>query len=127
MRALIISIMCFSVVIISWLIFENYADENIHALSESIENDIIASVSAEDWDKAESEFNKLSDKWHKQKKVYTFFYHTSAINDTDFSIARAKGFIKSQNASSAIGELHCVKEQLAFLHLNDLIRLDNIF
>jgi hypothetical protein len=126
-RALIISIMCFSAIIIAWFVFENYADENIHDLSKSIEDDIMVSVAAEDWDKAESEFKKLSDKWHKQKKIYTFFYHTSAINDTDFSIARAKGYIKSQDASMAIGELHCIKEQLAFLHLNDLITLDNIF
>lgn len=127
MRALIISISCFSVLITSWVMFTNYTDENIHALTKSIENDIIVSVSAEDWNTAESQFEKLSDKWHNQKKVYTFFYHTSAINDADFSIARAKGYIKSEDPSMAIGELLCIKEQLVFLHFNELITLENIF
>ncbi|MDD4564566.1 MAG: DUF4363 family protein [Eubacteriales bacterium] len=127
MRALIVSIVCFSVLTISWLIFVNYADENIHALTKSIKDDIIVSVSEGDWDAAESQFEELSDKWHKQKKIYNFFYHTSAVNDTDFSIARAKGYIKAEDFSMAIGELHCIKEQLTFLHLNDLITLENIF
>ena len=105
----------------------NYADENIHDLTRSIEDDIMVSVSAEDWVKAEEQFKDLSDRWHKQKKIYSFFFYTSAINDTDFSISRAKGYIKTKDASLASGELYCIKEQLAFLHLNELITLDNVF
>ncbi len=127
MRSLIISIICFSILTISWALFVDYADENIHAMTGSIEDIIMKSITTEDWETADYQFEKLTDKWHKKKKVLTFFYHTSAINDTDFSIARAKGYIKSKDASMAIGELLCLKEQLAFLHLNDLITPENIF
>lgn len=93
----------------------------------TIEDDILISVYAEDWDKAEEQLNDLSKKWHKQKKVYSFFFNTMDINDTDFSIARAKNYIYAKDVPLASGELNCVKEQLGFLHLNELITLDNVF
>lgn len=127
MRALITSILCVAVIIASWSIFVNYSDKNIHKLMNTIEDDILISVYAEDWDKAEDQLNDLSKKWHKQKKVYSFFFNTMDINDTDFSIARAKNYVYAKDIPLASGELNCVKEQLGFLHLNELITLDNVF
>ena len=127
MRALIISILSIVVLVTSWSIFVNYSDKNIHKLMNTIEDDILISVYAEDWDKAEDQLNDLSKKWHKQKKVYSFFFNTMDINDTDFSIARAKNYIYAKDVPLASGELNCVKEQLEFLHLNELITLDNVF
>lgn len=127
MRALITSILIIAVLVTSWGIFVNYSDKNIHQLMNTIEDDILISVYAEDWDKAEDQLNDLSKKWHKQKKVYSFFFNTMDINDTDFSIARAKNYIYAKDIPLASGELNCVKEQLGFLHLNELITLDNVF
>ena len=127
MRALLTSILCVAVIIASWSIFVNYSDKNIHKLMNTIEDDILISVYAEDWDKAEDQLNDLSKKWHKQKKVYSFFFNTMDINDTDFSIARAKNYVYAKDIPLASGELNCVKEQLGFLHLNELITLDNVF
>lgn len=127
MRALITSILCIAVIIASWSIFVNYSDKNIHKLMNTIEDDILISVYAKDWDKAEDQLNDLSKKWHKQKKVYSFFFNTMDINDTDFSIARAKNYVYAKDIPLASGELNCVKEQLGFLHLNELITLDNVF
>ena len=127
MRALITSILCVAIIIASWSIFVNYSDKNIHKLRNTIEDDILISVYAEDWDKAEDQLNDLSKKWHKQKKVYSFFFNTMDINDTDFSIARAKNYVYAKDIPLASGELNCVKEQLGFLHLNELITLDNVF
>ncbi|HVI42376.1 MAG TPA: DUF4363 family protein [Anaerovoracaceae bacterium] len=127
MRALIISIVTVAVMISGWSIFVNYSDKNIHQLMNSIEDDILISVYAEDWDKAEDQYNDLSEKWHKQKKIYTFFFNTKDINDTDYSIARAKNYIYAKDVPLASGELNCIQEQLKFLHLNELITIDNVF
>jgi len=126
-RALITSILIIAVLVTSWSIFVNYSDKNIHKLMNAIEDDILISVYAEDWDKAEDQLNDLSKKWHKQKKVYSFFFNTMDINDTDFSIARAKNYIYAKEVPLASGELNCVKEQLGFLHSNELITIDNVF
>lgn len=127
MKALIISIACMALLITSWCFFVGFSDKTIHGMMNSIEDDILVSVYAENWDKAEDQFDDLSGKWHKQKKVYTFFFNTLDINETDYSIARAKNYIHARDISLASGELNCVKEQLGFLHLNELITLDNIF
>lgn len=127
MRALVISSISMIVIITGWAFFVNYSDKTLHELTDMIENDIMESVYSENWDKAEAQIEDLSDKWHERKKFYTFFFNTMAINETDYSIAKAKNFIKSNDLSLASGELSCIKEQLAFLHLNELITLDNIF
>lgn len=127
MKALITSIVCIALLIACWGVFLSFSDRNIHELMNSIEDEILVSVYAEDWDKAEDQFDDLSGKWHDQKKVYSFFFNTLDINETDYSIARAKNYIYARDVSLASGELNCVKEQLGFLHLNELISLDNIF
>lgn len=127
MKALIVSITSMAVIIAGWGIFVNYSDKNIHELMNNIEDNILISVYAEDWIQAEDQFNNLSKQWHKNKKIYSFFFNTSAINETDYSIARAKNYIYARDIALASGELNCVKEQLGFLHLNELITLDNVF
>jgi hypothetical protein len=126
-KTLFISILGMAVIIASWSIFVNHADDNIHKLINSIEEDILISVYAEDWDNAADQFDRLSKDWHDQKKIYSFFFNTTDINNTDFSIARTKKYISTKDRSLASGELNCIKEQLGFLHLNELITLDNVF
>lgn len=127
MRSLVVSVICMAVIISGWGVFVNHADRNIHELTGMIDNDILKSVYAEDWDSAQAQFADLSKKWHEQKKTYTYFFHTEAIMETDYSIARAEGYIKSNNVPLAAGELNLVRKQLGFLHLNELITLDNVF
>lgn len=127
MKALLISILGMAIIISGWCIFVQYSDESIHKLMNSIEDEILINVRAEDWDKAADQFDRLSKRWHEQKKVYSFFFNATDINNTDYSIARAKHYIYGQNVSLASGELDCIKEQLGFMHSNELITLDNIF
>lgn len=126
MRALIISSISLVLLIIGWTIFSNYTDKNTHALMDCIENNIIISVQDENWDSAAQSFHKLSDQWHKNKKVYSFFLDTKDINNTDYSIARAKAYIAAENKALSTGELSAIKEQLKYLHSNELVALENI-
>lgn len=127
MKALIISFISLAVVIASWGFFVNYSDKTIHQLVYAIEEDILISVYSEDWDKAERQFNDMAGKWNKQKKIYSFFFNAKDVNETDYSIARAKNYIYARDIPLSTGELNCVREQLKFLHQNELITLDNAF
>jgi hypothetical protein len=127
LRALIISVISMLVLVAGWGIFVKYTDEHLHELRNMIDEEILVSVSQEEWETASSSFEDLSEKWHKQKKVYSFFIDTQAINNTDYSIAKAKSYIKAEDYALATGELACIKEQLGFMHLNELITLENIF
>jgi len=126
LKSLIISIVSLGVLVMGWCFFVNYADDHLHKLMDEIEDEITISVKNSEWDKASNDFKDLSKSWHKDKKIYSFFIDTSAINETDYSIARAKAYISAENEPLAIGELSCIKEQLGFLHLNELITIDNV-
>lgn len=127
MRTLIASIVIMAATITIWGFFVRYSDKTIHDLMGTIEDDVLISVQSENWGDASDQFRKLSEKWHKQKKIYSFFFNSKDINDTDYSIARAKEYIHTENKSLASGELNCIREQLKFLHANELITLDNVF
>lgn len=127
MRSLIISIISIILVITSWSFFGSYSDRNIHKLMNEIDNGILVSVYEKDWRKAEDQFNAFSERWHNQKKTYSFFFNSADINEADYSIARTKNYIHARDISLASGELNCIKEQLNFLHQNELITLDNVF
>ena len=127
MKSLIISIVSLGLFVSGWCVFVNFTDKNLHQLMGKIEDDIIVSVYQGEWDQSLESFKEVSDAWHKQKKVYSFFLDTSAINETDYSFARADEYIKAKNLPLTVGELSCIKEQLGFLHLNEQITLENIF
>lgn len=126
MRNFIVSILCLILLLGIWTIFDSYSNQKIHNYQYQLEENILSSVENREWDQALSDFQALSRDWHQYKKKAAFFLDTSAINDADYSIARAKYYIKEKDASNASGELACLKEQLTFLHYNETIAPGNI-
>ena len=127
MRALIISTIILLCLIFIWFTFVDYADENLHALIDIIEKNVAVSIQDDDWESAAQIFQQVSEQWHENKKVYSFFFNTSDVMDTDFSIAKAEAYIAMQDVALSMGELSHIKEQLGFLHSNELITLEYIF
>lgn len=127
MRNFIISIVCLGILVGAWAVFGFYSNKTIDSYEQALENSIIKAVEAEQWEKAYTEFRNLSQDWHRYKKAAAFFLDTQAINDTDYSIAKAKYYIKAEDVSNSSGELASLKEQLVFLHQNESITWGNIF
>ncbi|MEG0829868.1 MAG: DUF4363 family protein [Anaerovoracaceae bacterium] len=126
MRNFIISIVCLTLLTGIWAVFYSYSNKTLHLYIDQIETSIIKNVETENWDKASDSFDALSENWHHYKKRAAFFMDTMAINDTDYSFARAKYYIRAKDVSNASGELSCLKEQLTFLHKNETVALENI-
>ncbi|WP_206459736.1 DUF4363 family protein [Anaerovorax sp. IOR16] len=127
MRSFIISIINLLLILGIWLVFMFYCEKSIDELSKNLEQNIMIEIENDDWGSAEKHFSDFSDKWHDNKKIYTFFLDSRALLDTDFSIGRAESYIKSKDSSLALGELSCIHEQLKFLYLNEKISLENLF
>ena len=127
MRSFWISAVLLLALVVSWGFYNHYSDEVLHGFIGEIEDTIITAVVDEEWKTADERFDKLSKEWHDYKKAAAFFFATSDINDTDYTIARAKYYIKAKDVSNASGELACLKEQLTFLHYNESLRFGNIF
>ena len=127
MKSLTAALLSVAFILASWGIFVNYSDKNIHKMMNTIDDKILVSIDHEKWEHAEDQFDKLSDRWHRQKKIYTFFFNTAEINNTDYAIARADKYIKEKDAALSAGELNSIKGQLGFLHANELATIDNVF
>jgi hypothetical protein len=126
MRALIISIICLGTLVAIWGTFDSYSDSKLDNFINEIKDTIMPSIEREDWEAAESAFDSLSDDWHKYKKISTFFFDRRILNETDYSVARTKYYIKAQDLSNSSGELNCLKEQFSFFHSNESFSLANI-
>ena len=126
MRALISATLIIIIIISIWSVFVQHVDDNLHLLIDIIEEDIEANLAQPNWPEASAGMEKLSKEWHHQKKVYAFFFSTLDMNETDYAIARAKAYVSTENLSLTSGELAQLKEQLKFLHANELITLENL-
>lgn len=127
MRNFIISVICLGLLIGCWCVFDSYSDTRLQDYISRIEAEIIPEVEAKKWDEAYDHFQAISDDWHKYKKTAAFFLDTESINEADYSLARAKYYIKCKDDSNSTGELACLKEQLTFLHYNESLAAGNIF
>lgn len=126
MRSFFISLLCVLLLVGTWTSYSIYSDKKIHEFIDTIENSILIDVEDGNWEQAQDNFGVFEDDWHHYKKSACFFFSTDKLNDTDYSVARAKYYIKFKDNSNSSGELSCLKEQLKFLHQNESISLANL-
>lgn len=127
MRNFIISIICLGTLVGIWAAFDSYSADKIGSYMDTIEQEVIKTIEQEKWDTAYESFQRFSQDWHEYKKKAAFFLDTQAINETDYSIARALYYIKAKDISNSSGELSCLREQLKFLEYNESLAIGNIF
>lgn len=127
MKNLISAICAVSILIGAWLIFANYSERQIDSFRASIETAIIPAAEAEDWKSSSESISELDRAWHIYKKKAIFFLDTDAINEIDYSLAKAVKYVKAEDVSNSSGELNAMLEQLSFLCQNDELNWGNIF
>ena len=126
MRDLIISIVEVALLIGTWLVFFDYSSDNIDAYNHTIKKEILPAVEAEQWEESRQLMKNLNEDWHKYKKVALLFLDTRAVNEIDYTLARAIKYVKAEDVSNSSGELNAIIEQLKFLKKNDEVSAANI-
>lgn len=127
MRSFFISLFCLLALVIASLLYNNYSNETINSFIDTIEYGVLVDVEAENWEQAQNQFDVFEENWHDYKKYAYFFFSTDKLNEADFSIARIKYYIKSNDVSNSSGELSCLKEQLKSINANEFLTLSNLF
>lgn len=127
MRSLIVSLVTLLLIIGTYFGFATYSYSQLSSLRDQINDDIAQSVLEENWPAAKASFQRLEDSWDNRSHVFSFFLDTSAMIDTDLSLARAKAYITAEERSGALAELYEIREKMKFLYENEQISLDNIF
>lgn len=126
MRALINATLIIVIIISIWGVFIQHIDDNLDLLISIIEEDVEVNLNQANWSEAAVGMKKLSEEWENQKKVYAFFLSTLDMNEADYAITRIKSYISTEHLALATGELAILKQQLKFLHDNELITLENL-
>lgn len=127
MRSLLVSSLCLAILLTVWGCFYHVSAEKSDEYICQINEVILPAVNNEEWELAESEFKLLGNDWHKYKNIAAYFFDTDALNEADYSVARADEFIKAGDPSNSAGELAALREQFKFLHINESISPGNIF
>lgn len=127
MRALAVSSICLAVLLAGWGVFHYISAEKTDEYISEIKEVIIPAVRAENWAAAKAGFDEFGRDWHRYKKTAAYFFDTAALNEVDYSVARAEEFIRAEDPSNSAGELAALREQFKFLHKNESISMGNIF
>ena len=127
MKDLMIATLAVVLFISSWFLFLHYADGQSQAFRKQINEQVLEDIETGNWAHAEKQLKALSRDWHRFRKVSLFFLDTHAINDIDYSIARALMYTHARDDSNSTGELKAMVEQLSFLTDNESLSLQNIF
>lgn len=126
MKALIVSTLSLAILIGCWGFFYHYSDQSLYSIIDECEESIMPAIEDENWEAAESAFEKQYDAWHQYRKKALFFLDTQQVSDADSNFAKTLMYIKAEDVSNSSGELLALKEQLKFLHENEGIYLRNI-
>lgn len=126
MKALIISLCIFLLIIILWFFILNHMDQSLHELIDMIENKIEPAILHGNWNEASKEFLILKERWNEHQGLYNLFIDEASIMEINYANARISVFIARKASILALSELSFVKEHLSALHENELISIENI-
>lgn len=126
MRDLIISLICMAVLIVPWGIYSKYSTETTEMYNHIIDNELLPAVTSQNWDKAESDFESVTEMWNKQKKISSFFSSTSAVNDIDSTVKKTYYYLKMKDKSNTSGEAAYLRCKLNYLYNNETLTPSNI-
>lgn len=127
MRSLIISLVTLLLIVGTYLVFITYSHGELNTMRNQIHGEIEQSVLEENWPAAQTGFQTLENSWDSHSHVFSFFLDTSAMIETDLSLARAKAYITAEERAAALAELYEIREKMKFLYENEQISIDNIF
>lgn len=126
MKSVWLSTLCLVLLITTWCIYDQYSDRCIHGFTGKVENEIMPAIQLDQWDAATWAIDELLEDWHGYKKVSSFFYDRSLLNETDYLIAKSRYYIRANDVSNSTGELACLIEHLTFLRVNERFHIENV-
>jgi len=127
MRSLTVSAAVFLILILFWWFFMGWCEVSIAGLTESIHSELVVDIRSLDWPAATASFDAFDQRWHHDKRIYSFFLTETAMLEIDYSVARLKAYLECKNQSDALAELSAISEQLKYLFLRERVDLQNIF
>lgn len=127
MRSLWISILSLALILGIFGVFQVKSERELARMTAQCQGAIMDAVESEDWTTASGSFGREYQRWQDYRKTALFFLDTDAINQADQAFAKTLKYIKAEDVSNSSGELLALSRQLAALHQNESVTLQNIF
>lgn len=112
-------------IVFSSLGVNRYLGQTSLELCQQIEQ-IQASVSAGQWDAAESRFQRVDSRWEEVRSIWAAIIRHQEIDELEKAFVRIEQFIISQDKGLALAELETAKLLLEHVPEKEKIRLHNI-
>lgn len=124
---MLISIMVTLAVLIGLGIWTN---DSLQTTSDSLSMqivDVCQDINEENWDDANQKTHRLETKWREDAHWWPVFLDHQEMDNIEFSLAKAKAFVATENRALALGQLSELKLMIEHLPIKEKINLKNIF
>ncbi|NLB53694.1 MAG: DUF4363 family protein [Syntrophomonadaceae bacterium] len=123
---MLISILIALILLIGTGIWTNgYLQTSSDKLGLQIE-EICRDIEQESWDDAENKTRMLENTWQQSAKWWPVFLDHQEMDNIEFSLAKAKAFVESENKPLSLGQLSELKLMIEHLPIKEEINLKNI-
>ncbi|MEQ8201051.1 MAG: DUF4363 family protein [Syntrophomonadaceae bacterium] len=126
MRLLIGVLATLIILISSGIWINDWLSDSSDHLVEQIEA-VSRQVEAGDWSAASAEVGQLERKWDKEAKWWPVFMEHQEIDNIEFSLARCKEYVSSQDHALAAGQLSEIRLMIEHIPRKEEINIENIF
>lgn len=124
---MLISIMIVLIFLIGTGIWTNgYLQTSSDDLGVLIE-EICLDIEKENWDDAENKTRILEKTWQQSARWWPVFLDHQEMDNIEFSLAKVKAFVESENKPLSLGQLSELKLMIEHLPIKEEINLKNIF
>ena len=89
-------------------------------------DEMLISMESEDWQKAESEIEKLSTEWHSVMKLWSALIDHHEIDNIDVTLSKLKSLIQSKDKSTALSEATVLRKFIVHIPEKEKLSISNI-
>lgn len=79
-----------------------------------------------DWDAASSKMEAVQEKWQDKTKWWPIFLNHEEMDLIEFSLAKAKAYVHSQDQALALGQLSELRRMVVHIYEKEQLNMENI-
>ncbi len=88
---------------------------------------VSSTIRQEDWETAVKHSEKLEKLWKQKAKWWPVFLDHQEMDNIEFSLARVKEYVTSQDDALSLGQLSELKLMIEHIPRKEAVNLENIF
>lgn len=126
MRLLVTLAVILSMIIGMAVWFNHSLQETTNDLSQQI-SEVSLAIGQQEWEAAINQSKQLEQMWEEEAKWWPVFLDHQEMDNIEFSLARVKEYVTSQDQALSLGQLSELKLMIEHIPRKEAVNLENIF